>query len=59
MDRTREPVGKTERGQAKQFTVKVTEKYLSMLMVWRQLGRVVRALDLKSRQPEFKSCSDH
>ena len=51
MDRTRELVGKTERGQAKQFTVKVTKKYLSMMMVWRQLGRVVRALDSPSSSP--------
>ena len=25
----------------------------------RQCGRVVRALDLKSGDPKFKSCSDH
>ena len=26
---------------------------------WRQCGPVVRTLALRSRDPEFKSCSDH
>ena len=31
----------------------------SLITYWRQRGRVVRVLDLKSGEPEFKFRSDH
>ena len=35
------------------------ERGMYLTLIWRQRGRVVRALDLKSGDPVFKSRPDH